>query len=502
MDKGNSYRDIGIPETVYENYIEDRIEQDLTIPDYQASARKVVECSARAVILNKAVSSESVSLDGVCVWTLVYLSEEDELLHSLTCERPFSETFSGTGEGALRYRIKTQNVLCKLQSPQRAVCKASLCIALQIDGSRSKRLLAESADEQTQFLRQDAQILSSVFQGEKEFKVTGEVPIKKTGEFQVCREKSEILLREIEAGEDKLTLRGVCKNQVMLLSKERCEAECIESETPFTQMIDMPGVQNGCRAHVRCTVNETQSSILGEDKERSVLISSTVEAQAVVYCADEISLLSDAYHPVFELETQSEPVEFFEDLLYLNITQKMNEKIHLSTADISILYHHTECEIEKITAHDNMLILDGKLKVTFAYRQNDEIGCNEFSLPFQATKAVGGSFDKLKCEAQAFVEDFNYIILSDTEIEISCTVNTALSVFVLREAKALSDMSMTERRHDQILKTPLVLYYGTKGEQLWDIGKKYFVPISVLQENNELTEQILPEDTLLFISKH
>ena len=73
---------------------------------------------------------------------------------------------------------------------------------------------------------------------------------------------------------------------------------------------------------------------------------------------------------------------------------------------------------------------------------------------------------------------------------------------MLREAKALSDMSMTERRHDQILKTPLVLYYGTKGEQLWDIGKKYFVPISVLQENNELTEQILPEDTLLFISKH
>ena len=45
----------------------------------------------------------------------------------------------------------------------------------------------------------------------------------------------------------------------------------------------------------------------------------------------------------------------------------------------------------------------------------------------------------------------------------------------------------------------LLLYYGTAGETVWDIAKKYSTSIQAIVEENDLTQERLTENGMLLI---
>ena len=45
----------------------------------------------------------------------------------------------------------------------------------------------------------------------------------------------------------------------------------------------------------------------------------------------------------------------------------------------------------------------------------------------------------------------------------------------------------------------LILYYGKKGEKVFDIARRYRADINFIVEENRLAEKVLTEDKMLFI---
>jgi hypothetical protein len=154
MSEKNIHVNLSAPKLMYENYIEDKLEQDLIIPDYYCSARKIVCCEAQTKVTNKGFSDNKVFLEGMCVWNIMYLSEEDGALHHIRCEKPFAEYFNvSCSQGNIRYKIKTKNVSCKLQSSQRGECKAILCIALKVSDNVNCKLLNGKTEQDIQLYK-------------------------------------------------------------------------------------------------------------------------------------------------------------------------------------------------------------------------------------------------------------------------------------------------------------------------------------------------------------
>ncbi|MBQ7035272.1 MAG: LysM peptidoglycan-binding domain-containing protein [Clostridia bacterium] len=48
---------------------------------------------------------------------------------------------------------------------------------------------------------------------------------------------------------------------------------------------------------------------------------------------------------------------------------------------------------------------------------------------------------------------------------------------------------------------PLVVYYGEKGERLWDIARKYSTSVSSIKQINDMSRDILEDKKLLLISR-
>lgn len=502
MDLQSTYNNVFSPEIIYENYIEDKLEQNLVIPDYFCAAQKIVHCEANAIVLNKNVSEDKVMLEGICVWKILYVSDEDNLLHHISCERPFTEYFTVTaGEGTLRYKVRTKNIVCKLQSPQRAECKATLCIALKISENKSKKILASTGDEQLQLLQTTAVAYEPKAECEKEFKIVGEISLKQQ-EADVYKATSHLMIRECRCVDDKVILKGICKNNIILISKKDRAAECVENETSFNQVIEMQGIDEKCFASTCLEVLECDTAISAETDQNVVIISTSVLAHISAYYPHEFDWISDAYHPAFDLMCKKETIQYYSQIKTAEIATRISQQIHQKTKDMVVLYTESRGEIEKISVQDNVMIIDGKVMVSFVYKIDDEICHNTYSMPFQTTKVLDDKFERLKCEAELVVDNLNYIILNDTQIEVTCDCRVLMTAYMLQEENVMVEIDLDEETHEQVLSTPLVIYYGVKGEKLWDIGKKYYVPIEVLKKNNELTNDVLDKDTLIFVSKH
>ena len=56
MDLQSTYNNVYSPEIIYENYIEDKLEHNLVIPDYFCAAQKIVHCEANAIVMNKNIT--------------------------------------------------------------------------------------------------------------------------------------------------------------------------------------------------------------------------------------------------------------------------------------------------------------------------------------------------------------------------------------------------------------------------------------------------------------
>lgn len=501
MEKA-AYSKIKTCKNVYENYIEDKIFQDLIIPDYKCSARKIISCEAETTIFDKHIRDGKAVLEGVCSWKILYLSDEDELMHHLNCDKQFSEHFTVPDEECgIRFKVKTSNVICKLLGPQKAECKATLCVALQLIGSNEKQILAVPESGDVELRSVQSEMFEPCYEGEKEFKITGEIAIKCGDEMDVYSTKADILAKEIKCFDDKIVVKGNLKNHVILLSQTTCKAESIENDIPFTQVFQIDGIKESNTASVRFRTTEIETSYIGEKSDGSLLICNNICADISVFDSKTVCFHQDAYHPIFDIDIKTDEIEFCQSIELMEISGRISQNVHIDTRDIDVIYSDVVGEVEKISAHDNILIVDGKVEVGLICKTGEDIAKHIFSLPIQATRTLQNIFDSLKCEAGLVVENFGFLILSDSEIEITCDYRIPLSVMVLGRQTVITDLSLTDQKHEQFLDTPLVIYYGTSGEELWDIGKKYSVPIESIKQNNGLHEECLTDDQIVFISK-
>ncbi len=501
MNEKNIYSNLNMPKVMYENYIEDRLEQDLVIPDYYCVAQKVVCCEAEAVVTSKGFLDDKVVLEGTCIWNIMYLSEEDGALHHIKCEKPFAEYFAVTcNSGNIRYKIKTKGVACKLQSKQRGECRATLCIALKVTENVGCKLLDGKSDDEVQLLRETVSVYEPLQETEKEFKVLSEIALQNKDEYSIYKVSSVFDIKESRCMEGKAVVKGVCRSNIILLNKERRSVECMQTESMFTQLIEQDGIGENCYAVVHCEKIENDVSFDVESEE-TILIGTTAKLTANFYRFKDISLCLDCYHPTLEMDVSKEEAEFYTDIKNINLSKRIVQTLHLNTQNIEILSLDADGDIEKIALEERLMIVDGKVNVSVLYTVNGEVIHMTAPIPFQITKTFEGDFDRMKCEAQLLIDKLQFVIVSDTEIEVSCECDLPIKMYWLCDKECITDISVLQNKHNVSPETPLVIYYGKKGERLWDIAKKYCVPVNVLKINNEITTDSLMQDQLVLITK-
>ena len=128
-----------VTETLLDTAAEQPVELDYSLPDYYPSIFRLLKTSIRPVIQQTRISGKSLTLDGVCRITVLYLGEEDNSLQAVEQTMPFSKTLELKGEcdaPVIRCSCRCYHAGGRAVSPRRLDIRGGVSIRARVTGQR------------------------------------------------------------------------------------------------------------------------------------------------------------------------------------------------------------------------------------------------------------------------------------------------------------------------------------------------------------------------------
>jgi len=98
-------------------------------------------------------------------------------------------------------------------------------------------------------------------------------------------------------------------------------------------------------------------------------------------------------------------------------------------------------------------------------------------------------------------EGLSVTMIDADEVDVKAVLVFHGIVFNHYEEPMIQEVKVTDLDPDKLSSLPgIVAYIAREGDSLWNIGKKYYVPVSQIKDINELaSDEIHPGDKLLIV---
>lgn len=119
---------------------------------------------------------------------------------------------------------------------------------------------------------------------------------------------------------------------------------------------------------------------------------------------------------------------------------------------------------------------------------------------FPFTRMLPAPEDCTAAQVQVQIPACSYTLTGSDTVVLQPELRILADTQVLRSMPLLTEVHIDqEERIAPKDNCALLLYYGTAGETVWDIAKKYSTSIQAIVEENDLTQERLTENGMLLI---
>ena len=129
-------------------------------------------------------------------------------------------------------------------------------------------------------------------------------------------------------------------------------------------------------------------------------------------------------------------------------------------------------------------------------------GSAQAQIPYQYTLEIPDIASEDMGEVHAEVEQLQATMLDGEEIDVKAVLSFSTVVFKNIPVELISQVNVSELDSGKMSGLPgMVIYMVKEGDNLWNIGKKYYVPVDALRELNALDSDELRAGQKLLIVK-
>ena len=303
-----------------------------------------------------------------------------------------------------------------------------------------------------------------------------------------------------EAQNEQITAQGEIK--VFLLYEGEGEdhpLKCFEKMIPFKETIDCQGSKESMipdiSSHISHNEIEVRADFDGE--ERVVCLDLVLDLDIKMYEEEQIEAITDVYGVSKDVKAITKPGNFSRLMLRTSGKTKLTEQLKLPAGlpDMTEICHSDgEVMIESMQLVEDGVELTGILTVEAIYLANEEMGLASFQteIPFQYEMPAAGISEICNYDVMPSIEQLNVTWLSGREMDVKAVIGFGLLGFCNTEEDTIVDISIEENDASMIKDLPgIVVYIAGEGEDLWNLGKKYYVPLEQIREINHLSADTL-----------
>ena len=492
------------------------LEEDVNISDNRPDASHLIASKGDIMIDEIRVNDDRVSLRGKLQVKILYLTEEEGMCAGMEAQLPFEEKINMEGVHSgdtVLVSSMIEDLTVGLINSRKLSVQAMISFGLELEEKMEQEAAVDIYHEEpVEYRKQVYPVLQMAVNKKDIFRIKEEMelPSNLPNIFQVVWHSIQLNNVEFKALDGKIALQGEMKAFFLYEGEgDNDKTLWYENTVPFSGMIEC----HGCRENMipdiqysasQCSV-EVKPDFDGE--ERVLCVENVLDLEIRLYEEENLEVLSDIYGVSKEIETITTEVPLKKMLLHSSGKCKAAEHAKIQNAEMhmyQLVHSEGEVQIEEESAVDNGVMIHGTLNVTTIYlctNGHNSLYATRSSLPFEHFVEVPEMDQSNTCHMHWSLEQLAVTMLDSDELDIKAVLNYEALVFTTRRTNLITDIKVEDLDMNKISGLPgIVIYIAGTGDTLWDIGKKYYVPIAQLKEVNELvSEEIKAGDKILVV---
>lgn len=492
------------------------LEDDVIISDSRPDAAKLILDRGNVIIEEIKVTDDHVNVKGKLEFYILYQTEGKADLADMSGAVPFNETIfmEGVQSGdnvSVDWEIEDLTV-SMINSR-----KLSVQSVLSFHGACEEIFDEEIAvdlysEDPVEFRKKTVDVAAMAVKKKDVFRIKEEVEIPGSFPNIFSMIWWEIVPGAVEFKvlEDKISVQGELKTFFLYRGEGEEEDVChYETTLPFAGALDCSGVREGMIPEIKYKAENRELEVRPDfdGEERVITFEECLELEICVYEEEQLDILSDVYGVVKEVSVLSKEAELKKLLSKCSGKTKVSGQFATqdeSTSLHKILHTSHNLQLADQTILDEGIQITGTVDVRVFYEGGNEMvpyGTIEGSIPFTYVLEAPGVDEKCICPVQAFVDQMTVSIIDAGEVDVKCVLFFRANVYRRQQEKLIEQISVSEPDAEKLAALPGIAVYMVKeGESLWDIGKRYYVPISALKQMNELSgDEVVAGDKILVV---
>ncbi|MBQ9758128.1 MAG: DUF3794 domain-containing protein, partial [Clostridia bacterium] len=491
------------------------VESDVIVPDIKPDAAKILRAGGEAVITQKSVQTDKVYVEGIIRLDILYVPEDKSCgrIKSISVDQSFSHMIAANGAKPgmdVEAAVVSLSPEYNLINSRKIGVRSTLCINIKVTENKEVDIAAGIEDgEDIQAKARPLRFHNSCPCAERDILIKDkiEVPSGKPDLKEILRFSAKPELEELRLLSGKVVVKGTLKICTLYSGKgEEDVLECMEHSVPFSEVLEIDGVDESLTGDVAFCVKDIYYEICrdGDGDKRLLSFEMALCVEIKTSGVIECEAMCDAYSLKKEVKLKKEScaIEQLVDIVAQEISLKEMARVPDYLPEV---YQVCDCtasgEIERISVEGKAVNIAGYITCNILYMsQSEDMPVSGFShvLPFSHSIEVDGIAENSVCDAKVEIEHLGYIISGNREIELRAVLNIGLKAVNPNSCEIVSELEYDDEKEIP-KRAAMVVYFVQKGDTLWDVAKRYRTTPEAIVAANGSEKECMVEGKRIYI---
>lgn len=491
------------------------LEDDVNIPESKPDVSTLNLEKGELVIDEIRPGTDSVVVKGrLCYVVLYHTTEEGSSLVVLDGKLPFEEKINLQGATSTDTVVvdgEVEDLAVGTINSRKLNIQCLLTLTAKVEELYDEEApIALHGEEKAEYRQMPIDLAQIAICKNDIFRLKEEValPSNYPNIFQILWSNISLGDVEFKAMEEKLTVSGDVHLFVLYEGEgEDHPVRSFETTLPFSGVLECHGCKEGMFPDIRYHLGQQELTVRPDfdGEERSIGLELVMDISIRIYEEEKLDIISDIYGVSSEINTVTHRADLRRLLARVTGKTKVTDRIHVTGGSVlQLLHSEGSVALEQQSTVENGILLQGSLTVKVLYITGEDdapYGCTQAQIPYQYTLEVPDIAPEDLGKVHAEVEQLQVTMLDGEEMDVKAVLCFSTVVFKNIPMELISQVTVSELDSSKMSNLPgMVVYVVKPGDNLWNIGKKYYVPVETLRELNSLdSDELMPGQKLLVV---
>ncbi len=485
--------DINISRSVAKGSTKTVCDGNIIVPDKKPDILKVVWVDSRAAITDKTVRDGKISLSGKVYLTVLYIPDtEDKGVTSINSSFDFSETVPVPGvEEGMKIIASTDvsRVDYSIINSRKLHIKNIVALSYEVIEIKNTEIPTGVESDTAQVKTDTVKIKNTYDVCDHEFTVNEKISLL-AGQGDVAdilKTDVEITDTEYKAITGRVILKGIITVRVLYVSADG-EIEHTESEMPFTEVVESENTLDNMDCDIEYFVLDIDSAAEEnpDGDMRYIAVNAGISVIVRPSAREDICIISDCYVPGKKTEIKSEKITVEENVLTEKEQSTVRDICDFSERVKGVYNVVMSPGATKADMAGERVVLEGKIDVYVLYlSEGGESPVNSLhhQIPYAITFDTNVPGDDITVKPQVKIKHSGYTLNAAGEVELRCILEAGADMVRNTEIDIIDDIITSEPENSG---ASIVIYFTQKGDSVWNIAKRYSVPVDNILKYNDI----------------